>query len=245
MRVFPLYFLPIAYAAARYASNGAAIGLALFGALVWIAANWDGQQHERAPWIMPFNVGTMAIAFATVGLLVTQLKRRLLAVEGLSRQDHLTTLLNGRAFYEQADLLLALARRSQRPITFAYLDLDNFKQVNDQQGHQEGDRALKLTASEVKRHVRQTDVVARLGGDEFALLLPDTDATPAQVSLDRVRTLVTASLQEQRWPVTLSVGAVTFRQIPATVDEAIKRADAVMYRAKSAGKNRVYAEVVE
>ncbi len=188
---------------------------------------------------------TQLIAFGTVGILVAQVRSKLTLALELSRQDSLTSLPNSRAFYESAELLLAVARRSGGSLTIAYLDLDNFKHVNDERGHQEGDRALKVTADVLKGHFRASDLVARLGGDEFAIMLPDTGADAARTSLERVSALLASSMRGNGWPITVSIGAVFFVCAPATLERAVSGADALMYRAKKTGKNRVHIEVVD
>jgi diguanylate cyclase (GGDEF)-like protein len=143
-----------------------------------------------------------------------------------------------------SDADIALARRSGTPFTLAYLDLDNFKAVNDQHGHHAGDRALTKTAAILREHSRASDLVARLGGDEFALFLSDTGRDSAERSLERLRGMVESAMAEQGWPITASVGAITYLNAPATLDAAVHAADAMMYRAKQRGKNRVHVETV-
>lgn len=244
IRLFPLYFVPIAVIAWR-ASRTTSTIFAFMAALAWAISNWFGGRHYSSPFIWPINVTTMFVAFGTITFLVSELQHRLRLERDLSRKDTLTGLPNGRAFYEQGSLLLAVARRSSRPLTFAYLDLDNFKAINDQHGHKEGDRALIETAEALKLQLRASDLVARLGGDEFAILLPDTGLDAARASLERVRTHVAARMQQNRWPVTVSVGAVTYSRPPATLDEAVHDADSLMYRAKSEGKDRVSVEPID
>ena len=239
LRLFPLYFLPITFGAWRL-SRGAAVALALFSTVTWTAANW--QATFASPIVWPVNFVAQLVSFGAVGLLVAELRRRLVVEQSLSREDALTSLPNRRAFLERAELLLAVALRAKRPLTFAFLDLDNFKRVNDERGHDEGDRVLAQTAAILRRQCRVSDLVARLGGDEFVILLADTGADAARIPLERVRQAVATSMQESGWPVTLSVGAIGYDLPPSSVEEALQGADALMYRAKEGGKNRVHLE---
>ncbi len=242
VRLFPLYFLPIAFVAWRL-SRPCTLALSVMSSLIWALSNYLAGKIYPSPFTWPINIVSQLVAFGIVGILVSDLRRRLLAEKVLSRLDPLTSLLNSRAFYEQGDLLLAIARRSGRPITFVYMDLDNFKEINDERGHLAGDRALKVVAEVLGGHFRLSDLIARLGGDEFAMLLFDTGPDEARPSLDRVRELLAAAMKNNGWPITISMGAASYLSMPPTLQEAVHEADNLMYRAKREGKNRVRIEV--
>ena len=167
-------------------------------------------------------------------------KRRLaLALDNeksLSRSDHLTHLANRRAFEESLDMECKRSRRYNRPITLVYMDLDDFKQVNDGRGHQTGDQVLAAVAEALRSSLRATDTVARLGGDEFAILLPETDAQVAPVIMKKLNAVLQGLVQRTRWPVGFSFGVVSF---PAPLDSPeamLAVADKLMYEAKRTGK---------
>lgn len=242
IRVFPLYFLPVSYTA-WWLSRRYAVVMALGSSLTWMLSNWQAGVGYSSVVVWGINVGAQLTAFVTVGLLVAVLRQRLLAEERLSRHDPLTQLPNRRAFLERAEWLFALSRRQRQPITLAYVDLDHFKKVNDEHGHQAGDRALTLVAGLLRQHLREGDTVARLGGDEFAVLLPNTDADGARLALERIRRMVGERMNEERWPITTSIGAVTFLEPSVELAAALEQADAGMYRAKQTGKDRVHVEV--
>jgi diguanylate cyclase (GGDEF)-like protein len=180
-----------------------------------------------------------AVSFAIVGLLIATLRGSLVRERGLSRADPLTSLLNTRAFYEQAPGALALCRRKGRPVTLAYIDLDNFKAVNDTLGHQAGDDLLRRVSVLLRASTRPSDLSARLGGDEFALLLPELDHGEAGAALERLRSRLADSFDWGRCPVTVSIGAVTFNTVPEHLEDMVKAADSLMYSAKTEGKNRL------
>ena len=127
-------------------------------------------------------------------------------------------------------------------MTLLYIDLDNFKQVNDAFGHETGDELLIEVAATIRTNVRSTDTVARLGGDEFALLLPETDQEAALVVTNKLREALLVSMQRREWPVTFSIGLVSFATPPESVEEMLKQADAVMYSVKLKGKNSIAAQ---
>jgi len=163
----------------------------------------------------------------------------------VARTDFLTGVPNWRAFAERATTELNRARRYGRPLTFAYVDLDDFKAVNDRYGHAAGDTLLSDVARTIGHVLRRTDVIARLGGDEFAVLLPETGPEPAWIVLRKLHNAVRIALAEAGWPVTASIGAVTCVVPPADVDELVRLADQLMYDVKRIGKNQVHHVVIE
>ena len=104
----------------------------------------------------------------------------------MTLRDPLTGALNSRAFTEQLQLEVDRAKRYDHPLSLAYIDLDNFKRVNDSRGHLEGDKVLRCVVTEMRKSVRANDVVGRLGGDEFALLMPETDVAAAHATIQQV-----------------------------------------------------------
>lgn len=241
IRLFPLYFIPVALAAWRL-SVATTLAVASLSAVAWALSNYQAGRTYASALTWPVNFLSQLVAFVTIGLLVATLRQRLLVEQALGRRDPLTGLANSRAFLERGELLVALSRRSSRPLTLAYLDLDNFKAINDERGHQEGDRALTRVAEVLASQCRSSDLVARLGGDEFAILLPDTGPDAARATLERVREHIAAEMKKNRWPVTVSAGAVSYVSAPSSLYEVIKEADALMYRAKERGKDRTLVE---
>ncbi len=243
LRVFPLYYVPISLVAWHAGRTGALVAAAL-SALAWLESNFlAGLQfsyHEL--WVA--NTLVQGASFATVGYLIASLRAGLMRERGLSRTDALTGLLNSRAFYEEGARALALCRRKGRPVTLAYIDLDNFKTVNDTLGHQAGDDLLQRIAGLLRASIRPSDLCSRLGGDEFAVLLPDADSREAHVALERIRSLLSERSAEHRCPVTSSIGAVTFLTVPEKLETMLSEADSRMYAAKQAGKNRLHLEVL-
>ena len=133
LRVFPLYYLPVAFVAWHRGRPGALIA-ALLCAAAWFDSNIMAGMRNSSNWIWVGNTIVQGLSFATVGVLIATLRAALVREVGLSRIDPLTSLLNSRAFYEEARRMMALCRRKGRPITIAYIDLDNFKAVNDEIG---------------------------------------------------------------------------------------------------------------
>jgi diguanylate cyclase (GGDEF)-like protein len=249
LNVEPLYFVPVSIAAWHAGITSAAV-LAAVSATTWQVANQAAGLTYSRPELWLANMGTQLLACALVGLLIAYLRQRVEREEWSSRHDALTGLPNARAFYERADQELARARRHGGPMTAAYIDLDNFKSLNDRLGHKAGDAALRTVASLLRRSARATDVTARLGGDEFVVLMPDTDAAGARAVLERLRSELELALSERTSlfgkrgepsasAVSASIGAVSFVDLPETVDQLLGAADDRMYAVKRAGKNLV------
>jgi diguanylate cyclase (GGDEF)-like protein len=157
--------------------------------------------------------------------------------EELSSHDFLTGAVNSRYFFELAQREIRRMSREKRAFTLAYIDVDDFKTVNDSGGHRAGDILLRSIAVTIKRSVREIDIVGRLGGDEFAVLMPLTAHEGAQLTISRMRKKLEEAMSQQRFGVTFSIGAVTFLHPPATVDEVVGLADNQMYEVKRSGKN--------
>jgi len=176
------------------------------------------------------------VAVAIAGL--SQLRRTQAQLELLATHDPLTNVLNARAFSTELAQELSRNRRYGRPLALIYLDLDDFKRVNDAHGHATGDAVLRLVADATRSAVRQADVVGRLGGDEFAVLMPETEGTVAHAAANRlavgIRTVFRGTPS-----VTASIGVVSVTGSEAGTDELLRKADQAMYEAKRSGKDRV------
>ena len=164
-------------------------------------------------------------------------------LEWISRTDDLTGLLNRRAFFEEVDRRLTHHRRTGRAGTLVYIDLDNFKPVNDAHGHQRGDEVLRELADMLSMGTRVGDLVARLGGDEFALWLEETTETDAAAKAQELlrdsKKLRPLSADEDR-PLGISIGmAVSETRGSESIDELVARADRAMYEVKHGGKSGI------
>ncbi len=158
--------------------------------------------------------------------------------------DVLTEIPNRRFYHERLVQEMARARRGQNPLGLALVDLDFFKDINDQVGHRAGDQVLKFFSQFLRVNLRQEDVLCRIGGDEFSVILPDTDAEHAQVFFDRVKTKldrIDLSLDSQaNINLSFSCGIATFSS-EQTPEDFIEQADHALYTAKAGGRNQVVA----
>jgi diguanylate cyclase (GGDEF)-like protein len=237
------YLCPVAIASWYGGRRGGAL-IALISTLAAFAGHFAEGQFSTRPGLMIWN-GFLHLGFmVVVAYLLDRLHTQVESEQELARSDALTGLFNRRAFLEHLRYRLELAAREGKPISLAYLDLDDFKRINDEGGHDEGDRVLRLVANTLMATVRRTDLVGRLGGDEFALLVTDADRAAAESLIEKVRQSLQQVFGRDQPAVKCSIGCVTFRQPMPGVEDAIRCADLLMYKVKRQGKNAVAFEVI-
>jgi diguanylate cyclase (GGDEF)-like protein len=185
--------------------------------------------------LSPSTLAAVVLSRWVTGIAVAELVVRVTAaiasLRAAAERDPLTGLFNRRGFATQAAIELGRARRGQRPICLATFDLDDFKRVNDELGHAEGDRLL-VALGRVLQRGRVGDVAGRLGGDEFALLMPETTPEAAQVALARMRGSGILALSCDDRCVTFTTGVAAFQRAPARMGELLEAADAALIAAK-------------
>ena len=164
----------------------------------------------------------------------------------LATTDHLTGLLNRNRFMEELDRTVSLSRRHRTQGVLLFIDLDQFKHINDSYGHDAGDILLKSVAGVLKKAVRSTDVVARLGGDEFGIIMHKIDIDRARQKVQQIIEQVNhmdISYKSNKLRVTMSIGMITYPQEDQDGANLFMSADLAMYRAKDMGRNRLFVEV--
>lgn len=182
---------------------------------------------------------------STVGFLLMCTERSQQELERAAQLDYLTGIYNRRAIEDLARRAIAAARRHGMPMAMMIVDVDHFKRINDQFGHETGDRALMETVHRLRESLRSEDLVGRLGGEEFVALLPNTDAASALAAAERVRAAfadVPMRFDDQSVLVTISAGVALLAPGDLQFSHLLRRADRAMYAAKNAGRNRVMLE---
>lgn len=187
-----------------------------------------------AAWIH-HQVVPLADGVAITSRDITERKRQEEALRALSLVDELTGLYNRRGFLTLAQQQLKQARRGHRELVLLFVDMDDFKEINDTFGHHEGDAAL-VRASEILKHTfRDSDIIARLGGDEFVVLATDTGKAGSEVIVQRLREELRVRNERDGYPYRLSfsVGAARFDpDAPPSIEELLAAADAMLYAQK-------------
>ncbi|HYN02149.1 MAG TPA: diguanylate cyclase [Vicinamibacteria bacterium] len=232
LRVFPLYFIPVLAVSLRL-GRWPGLGTAAACALAWELSNHLAGMRGGRSAIDLANLVVMAMALGSVALLAAAQR----GWRAISRMDGLTGLLNGRGFYATAAFELARSSRYRHPLTIAYVDLDDFKSINDRFGHSRGDEVLVAVAHAIRKACRSTDIVGRVGGDEFVVLFPETGRDAAETALLKLRSRIEEVASQHGSRVTASVGSVSFAKPPADVEVLVHEADTVMYAVKAGGKN--------
>lgn len=176
-------------------------------------------------------------AAVQVTALRAELRRRTEELDRISRTDHLTDLYNRRHLDDALSAALASSRRHSFPVAVLVLDVDHFKSVNDEHGHDVGDVVLQRVARALLTGVREEDLVGRWGGEEFLVLAPYTDLEGAQVLAERLRGAVAQATAGTAVPVTVSVGGAVAVEPGLTSGALLRTADRHLYAAKDAGRD--------
>lgn len=222
----------------------AGVTTSLFCSLIWLFTEVSSER-TFAFLLMPYANAILRFAVFLINVrILSNLHRTVQREQEMARADPLTGLMNGRGFYEATHRELQRAQRFNEPISAAFIDLDNFKAVNDALGHQTGDILLQKVARVLQENIRAIDMVARLGGDEFLVFMPQTSARNSLSAMKRLQSRLAEAVQGEDPVVTFSIGLVTFIRQPVDIDEIIKLADEKMYFVKQNGKNSIEQIVI-
>jgi diguanylate cyclase (GGDEF)-like protein len=232
------YLIPI-FLVAWFAGEKLGLVISAVSALTWFITDYTNGLVYSNKFIYVWNTLIRLGFFIISSRLLSALKSALTANQESARVDYVTGAASVRYFYELAQTEISRNQRYKHPFTLVYIDLDNFKAVNDRLGHIIGDKVLRAVTESIQRQIRPVDILARLGGDEFALLMPETGEEKVKQAIERVHSSLLNEMLRNGWVVTFSVGVVTFTKVPMSVDEMVKVADSVMYSVKTSTKNDV------
>ena len=243
-----LYAVPI-LVSSWYCGKMEGIFVAMFAATSWLIVNLANQPYGESATIIFWNAFTRLGIFALLAhtfSLQAQLRRALEGEKLRADTDRLTGLLNREAFRERVEEEILRARRYNHPLSLAFIDLDNFKQVNDIQGHARGDKLLQQISGTITHTIRKIDIAGRIGGDEFAICLPETGDEQVCKAIDNLVKSLDIKTSQLGWKVTASIGVVTCTEIcfTETYDALLGKADKLMYAAKEKGKNAAEFETI-
>lgn len=186
---------------------------------------------------------SFSLVALSMGFLLMVNRRLQLELEHAASHDDLTGMYRRGPFFESLDKELSRSGRHERPVSVLMVDLDNFKAINDQYGHLEGDRVIAAYSEKAQRVLRNGDVMGRYGGEEFIVLLPDTPPEDAYAIAERLRAVAAQATSTTMPPYTVSIGIATSPKAEESAGALIAYADQALYAAKKGGKNRI--EVAE
>jgi diguanylate cyclase (GGDEF)-like protein len=236
-----IYILPVGFVAW---ACGLPFGIpaALVAALL---EGWVNATSSRQPGLGVLSIEFLlkSVTLITGALLMARLRYLLEEEKALSRTDPLTGIANNRAFWNSMELEVERMKRDGKPLSVLFIDIDDFKQVNDTLGHKGGDALLKVVGQALSDVTRAVDSIARIGGDEFAVLLPNADTVAGVTVVRRLLATLRARICHGTVKPTLSIGLATFVTPPDTVEALLHASDMLMYEAKTLGKNRVASRV--
>lgn len=215
------------------------LAFAILSSGAWIAVDiWSGGRFSNM-FAYLWNAAAR-LGFFLLPVFMVRLSRAMEHERILARTDFLTGVLNARFFRELAQMEINRSMRYKRTFTIAFIDVDNFKSINDTFGHTTGDTVLRAIATNMKAHLRKTDFVARAGGDEFTILLPETNKQTAPIVMSNMQRALLKEMNENGWSVTFSMGVLTLTSPQISVDDMLTRADQLMYVVKNGGKNNIH-----
>jgi diguanylate cyclase (GGDEF)-like protein len=224
---------------------GRAFGLllAVVACVSWAWLDYSTGRFGHKPALLYWEWGLVFCALAALTIGLSRLKGLLADARFASRKDSLTGLVNKGGFYQVVSAEMEVCRRYRRTLSIAYIDLDNFKAVNDRFGHHVGDELLRVVARTMTRKLRASDLSGRLGGDEFAVMLPETSAEACSMVIDMLQQRLVQEMKAHDWPVTFSIGIATFMRMPATIEDMVRHADRLMYDVKHSRKGEIKQEI--
>lgn len=234
-----LYAVPILLTA-RYCGKSKGITVAVLATLGWFVANIAARNKVSSDAVVSWNalsrLGLFALLAYAVSLQVT-LREALEREKLRARTDQLTGLFNKWAFREKVEEEMERARRYPHPLSLAFIDLNNFKEINDRHGHARGDKVLQSVSATIREAIRKTDWAGRVGGDEFTICFPETGPEQIRAVIAKLIQGLDIATCQSGWQVTASIGVVTYAEVCDTYDVMLAKADKLMYAAKTRGGN--------
>jgi diguanylate cyclase (GGDEF)-like protein len=232
-----LYCLPIiqtahlsSIRARRRADSYIADFFGVLSAVVWSAGEAAIVWPDFPMLALAMNIFTRGVTLVVLGRVIDKLWRE----RAYSRKDALTDLANRLDLFERLEAEQVRSQRSGQPYSLMFIDVDQLKLLNDNQGHHAGDEALKALADVLVENSRAVDTVCRFGGDEFVLLFPETDEEGCDVLSHRITAAAAQKFREKGWPISLSIGSTTEIGKNRDADELLRAADQQMYILKKA-----------
>ncbi len=236
------YLVPILLAA-WYCGAALTLAVTCVCAISAVYISTTNLSATTSSWELLLSALSLILVFALFATVMLYLKNAFRKLHRQSTTDWLTRLGNRRDFYAQAAREVERSRRYNAPLALMMLDIDHFKQINDQYGHAAGDKVLRDLGEVCRATLRNIDIAARMGGEEFAVLMP---GTPMEMAVDAAQRLlqklsgIVVDLPDQQFvSFTVSIGVSILKSSDMAIDDVLSRADFALYEAKQGGRNQV------
>ncbi len=230
------YLIPIIFATLAFGRNVGFV-FCIIATGTWFIVDQLSNAAYSHPMIGYWNA-IMRLGFFVIITWLLPVFQELKREKQISRIDQLTGIANRRYFFELLQAELSRSQRYKHAFTIVYIDLDGFKSVNDLHGHLIGDKLLCTIVNRAKKLLRNTDIMVRLGGDEFIFLLPEMGLDAAKVTVAKIQPELLREMRINGWPVTFSIGVLSYQCGDILAEELVKRADKLMYLVKNKNKNK-------
>jgi len=218
--------------------------ISIFSAFTWGMSDLVSRPIYSHITVRIWNAAMVLGMFLLVAYSISAAKKLFIKEHEHADTDDLTGVANIKFFYEQARIEISRSAKYKRPLTLAYIDIDNLRHVNYTLGHIAGDYILHEVAQIMRSTLRTTDIISRLGGSKFAVLMPETNSENATVIVLQVQEHFLDVVKKNGWPVACSTGVVTCDGPTYTLDELIAIAEDLMNTARETGKNVVKSKIL-
>lgn len=233
------YIIPVAFTAWRNGWKMAFAACLLCGVTDFISFICSDEEYKSLLYPAWGSTAHVIFLFLISGLIV-KVNNQMMLIQSMTRTDPLTGCYNRKYFYEILGRELEKGKRNGTSIALAYIDLDNFKTINDTMGHKEGDFLLVKTVETVNHVIRTVDSLFRLGGDEFVIIINNPVSSELSGMFSRIKDNLRSNLPARyNDMVSLSIGVVTCFACNVSSGELIEKADKLMYDVKKSGKNNI------
>lgn len=244
INIAPLYIFPTLFSS-WYGSKTTGVLSAFLSTLVFVVIEAAFSRVSSNYYELLLFSAPYLIAYVLLAVLIINFRNVHRVEVHAADTDNLTGVHSARSFYAELANELLRSKRYNHVFSLAYIDIDDFKNINDSLGHSAGDKLLKEVADCLVSSLRDTDVVARLGGDEYVCLLPETKQEEAKAAFFKAANLLKKRMEKYKWEVSFSIGVMTFENLPEDIKEAINVADKLMYSVKNDNKNDVAYQVYQ
>lgn len=244
INIAPFYIFPLLFSS-WYGSKKGGVFLAVFSVILLTIVEVIVSENSIDTFELILFATPYLIAYPLSVVLITNF-RTVHQVEIVAADtDKLTGAHSVRSFYAELAGEILRSKRYGHVFSLAYIDIDNFKKINDSRGHSEGDKLLKEVANCLRESLRATDIIARLGGDEYACLFPVTNQEEVKAAFDKASGLLKEKMKKHEWKVSFSVGVISFENTPNDIKKTIEIADRLMYSVKNNNKGNIAYQVYQ